>query len=168
MKEWLEKIAGVLCVMTVMLQLIPEGSFAKYVRFYASLLYLLVTAGPLLRLFTQEDLLDQFLNLELIREEHYDLETAVTGLQDLKNETFQSAWQNEVIRQIGEIVGACKGRMEDAELLTGEDYSLQKVNIKIWEEDAAGNAAAQIQQEVAEIFSVAPEQVQIIRLGENE
>lgn len=79
MGEWLGKIAGILCVMTVMLQLMPEGSFAKYVRFYASLLYLLVAAGPLLRFFSEEDILERFLKLELLKEEHFDLEMAEIG-----------------------------------------------------------------------------------------
>ena len=135
MREWLGKIAGILCIMTIILQLLPEGSFGKYVKFYASLLYLLVAAGPVLRLFTQEDLLERFLKLELLKEEHYDLESAVTGLQELRNEMFRDAYEQELACQFEEIVQAYGAEMEDSRIQFEEDDTLREVKIKIRTED---------------------------------
>ena len=166
MKEWLGRIAGILCVMTMILQLIPEGSFTKYVRFYISLLYLLVAAGPLLRFFSQEDVLERFLKLELLKEEHYDLETSVEGLQELKNESFRTVWKNEIIRQIGEIADAYGGSMEAAEVRLGDDDTLQEVNITInIEEGTADQVTEQIREEIAGIYSLTTEHIQIVEPG---
>lgn len=166
MREWLGGIAGMLCVMTVILQIVPEGSFSKYVRFYISLLYLLAVAGPLLRLISQEDTLERFLKLELLKEEHYDLETSVEGLQELKNESFRTAWRNEILRQIGEITAAYGGTMEAGDISLGEDDTLQGVNIKISTEEGSGDQIAeQIRKEISGIYSLAPERIQIARPG---
>lgn len=166
MREWLGRIAGILCIMTVILQMIPEGSFTKYVRFYISLLYLLVAAGPVLRLFSQEDALERFLKLELLKEEHYDLETSVEGLQELKNESFRTAWKHEIVRQIGEITAAYGGNMETAEVKMGDDDTLQEVNIEISaEEGAADKISEQIREEIAGIYSLAPEHIRIAGPG---
>ena len=166
MKEWLGKIAGILCIMTIMLQLLPEGSFGKYVKFYASLLYLLVAAGPVLRLFTQEDLLERFLRLELLKEEHYDLESAVAGLQDLKNETFQNVYEQELICQFEEIVQAYGAFAENIRIQFEEDETLREVNIKIRAMDeAAAGASEKIKREIAGIYGLEQEQIQVEETG---
>lgn len=166
MREWLGRIAGVLCIMTIMLQLLPEGSFGKYVKFYASLLYLLVAVGPVLRLFTQEDLLERFLRLELLKEEHYDLESAVTGLKDLKNEMFRKAYEQELICQFGEIAQAYGAFMENARICFKEDDTLQEVKIKICAEDeTAADAAEKIRREIAGIYGLAQDKIQIEEAG---
>jgi hypothetical protein len=160
MREWFGKIAGVLCVMTVMLHLIPEGSFSKYVRFYASLLYLLVAAGPVIRFFTKEDVLERFLKLELIKEEQYELGTAVEGLQDLKNESFQSVWKQEIVRQFGEIASAYGAEMTDASLVVGEDWTLQEAELQLL--DGQDGTAEKISEEIASIYGLKPDQIRVV------
>ncbi len=166
MREWLGRIAGILCIMTIMFQLLPEGSSGKYVKFYARLLYLLVAAGPVLRLFTQEDLLERFLKLELLKEEHYDLESSVAGLEELKNEMFRNAYEQELIGQFGEIAQAYGASMEDAGILFTEDDTLREVKIKICTKDnAAGDAAEKIRREIAGIYGLEQDKIRIEETG---
>ena len=163
MREWLGKIAGILCIMTIMLQLLPEGSSGKYVKFYASLLYLLVAAGPTLRLFTQEDLLERFLKLELLKEEHYDLESAVEGLQGLKNEMFQNVYEQELTCQFEEIVQAYGAFAEDTDIQFEDDNTLREVKIKIRTEDET--AAEKIRREITGIYGLEQDRIQIEEAG---
>lgn len=162
MREWIGKITGILCIMTVILQLIPQGSFAKYVRFYVSLLYMLAVAAPLLQLFSREDSLERFLNLEFLKEEYYDLGTAVEGLQDLKDETLESVYRRELINQFAEIADICGAQLVDAEVLLDGNVTLQEVKIKIRTGDETTAATGEsIRKEISAIYGIGPEHIRI-------
>ncbi len=162
MREWLGEMAGILCIMTIMLQLLPEGGFRKYVKFYASLLYLLAAAGPILRLFSQEDLLERFLKIELLKEEHYDLESAVAGLEGLKNELFRSAYEKELTAQFGEIAEAYGVFAESVRILFFDDDTLREVKIKISPKDnLTSDAEDKIKREISGIYGLEQERIQI-------
>ncbi|MDY3250170.1 MAG: stage III sporulation protein AF [Candidatus Choladocola sp.] len=106
MNEWLKMLAGSLCVITILLHLVPDGKFEKYVKFYAGLLFFLIAAGPVLEFFAGEGKLERLLELEFLREEQYDLKTAVEGMADLKNDQIRSYYQQELLRQVEGILAA--------------------------------------------------------------
>lgn len=106
MIEWLKTLIGGICILTILLNLLPDGKFTKYVRFYAGLIFFLMAVSPVLRFFAGAGELERLLELEFLREDYYDLETAVEGMSDLKNDYIQAACQNEILRQIEEIASA--------------------------------------------------------------
>ena len=106
MAEWLKSLAGGLCILTVLLHLIPDGKFTKYVKFYAGLLFFLIAARPVIRFFAGDGELERLLRLEFVKEEHYDLQNAVEGMSELKNSQISAALKQEIVRQITEISAA--------------------------------------------------------------
>ncbi len=106
MTQWLKTLTASLCILTILLHLIPQGKFTKYVRFYAGLLFFLIAAAPALEIFTGEGELERLLRLEFLKEEYYDLETAVSGMEDLKNDQIKTAYQQELHRQVEELAEA--------------------------------------------------------------
>lgn len=106
MKEWLKTLIGILCILTILLNLIPDGKFTKYVRFYAGLLFFLTVVSPVLKLFAGEGELERLVQLEFLKEEYDDLETAIEGMDELKNDQIRAACQQEFRRQIKEVAAA--------------------------------------------------------------
>ncbi|MCD8338429.1 MAG: stage III sporulation protein AF [Lachnospiraceae bacterium] len=143
MTQWMKTLAGSMCVLTILLHLVPDGRFAKYVRFYAGLVFFLVAINPALELLGDENQLEQLLALEFLKEEYYDLETAAEGLSDLKNEQILEAYQAELERQVAEIASAYGLMAVSTEITFGGDgYSIETISIIAENSSGEGDEAA--------------------------
>lgn len=49
--EWIENIAFYLVILVAVMQMIPQNSYQKYIRFFAGMILILMLIGPILRLF---------------------------------------------------------------------------------------------------------------------
>ncbi|MCD7820549.1 MAG: stage III sporulation protein AF [Lachnospiraceae bacterium] len=168
MTQWMKTLAAAICIITVLLHLIPENSFAKYVHFYAGLLFFLLVVSPILKFLGSEEDLDDLLQLQLLKEEYYDLETAAEGLTDLKNEQIQTAYQEELKRQVSEIAAACGLSVITAEIVFGEDgYAIEKIMLTLEnpdDEDAAV-AITEVADEITELYLLPASKIEFIGQG---
>lgn len=161
--EWIKTLASSLCILTILLHLIPQGKFVKYVRFYAGLLFFLIAAGPILQIFTGEGVLERMLQLEFLKEEYYDLETAMTGMEDLKNDKIQEAYQQELHRQIQELASAYDLAVESTSLWfdSADGYTLKEVAIKLQAGAYDRSNASMLQEEIAGVYQISLNQIRI-------
>lgn len=49
--QWIENIAFYLVILVAVMQMIPQSSYQKYIRFFAGMILILMLAGPILKLF---------------------------------------------------------------------------------------------------------------------
>ena len=49
--DWMENIALYLVILVAVMQMIPQNSYQKYIRFFAGMILILMLAGPILKLF---------------------------------------------------------------------------------------------------------------------
>lgn len=49
--DWMENIAFYLVILVAIMQMIPQNSYQKYIRFFAGMILILMLAGPMLKLF---------------------------------------------------------------------------------------------------------------------
>lgn len=49
--EWIENIAFYLVILVAVMQMIPQNSYQKYIRFFAGMILILMLVGPILRIF---------------------------------------------------------------------------------------------------------------------
>lgn len=147
MAQWLRTMTGSLCILTVLLHLIPKGKLTRYVRFYAGLLFFLMSAGPLWKLLAGEGGLERLLQLEFLREDYSDLESSVAGMEELKNDRIRTAYRSEIARQVREIAAAYGLRAEEIRLSfdSREEYRLTGISFAVPDagEDASGRAGLQ-------------------------
>lgn len=132
MKEWLKLLLYSICIITLLLHLLPDGKFVKYVRFYAGLLFFLIALEPLLGLFLEDGELAKVLQLRFLKEEYQDLSSSVEGLGELKNAQIQTAYQTEISRQIAQIAASCTGEAANATVTFSSDgYTPEKAVIHL-------------------------------------
>ena len=48
--DWMENIAFYLVILVAVMQMIPQNSYQKYIRFFAGMILILMLAGPILRI----------------------------------------------------------------------------------------------------------------------
>ena len=54
--EWIENIAFYLVILVAVMQMIPQNSYQKYIRFFAGMILILMLAGPIFRIFGMTEL----------------------------------------------------------------------------------------------------------------
>ncbi|MCD7955771.1 MAG: stage III sporulation protein AF [Lachnospiraceae bacterium] len=168
MREWIKTVSASICIMTILVHLIPDGRFAKYVRFYAGLLIFFMIILPVLELLGTEGELERYLQLEFLKEDYYDLETAAAGLADLKNDQILEAFQEELTRQISEVAEAYGLQVASTEIDFGEDgYSIDSIALKVEAaddktEEEISEAAAGARSEIAGLYLIPALNIEII------
>ncbi|MFR7717657.1 MAG: stage III sporulation protein AF [Lachnospiraceae bacterium] len=132
MREWLKLLLYSICIITLLLHLLPDGKFVKYVRFYAGLLFFLIALEPLLGLFLGNGELTKLLQLRFLKEEYRDLSGTVEGLGELKNARIREAYQKEISRQIAGIAASCTGKEASAKITFSADgYTPASAEIRL-------------------------------------
>ena len=53
--DWIENIAFYLVVLVAVMQMIPQNSYHKYIRFFAGMILILMLAGPIIKMFGMTD-----------------------------------------------------------------------------------------------------------------
>lgn len=163
MSQWLKSLSASLCILTILLHLIPKGKFAKYVQFYGGLLLFLVASKPVWEIFVGEGELGRLLQLEFLKEEYYDLETSVNGLEELKNDQIQKAYQNEIRRQMEELLTAYEVSDAQVELYFEEEngYLLKRVDLHTVKEDQQEKLDT-VCQEIAGVYDLDRKDIRIL------
>ena len=49
--QWIENIAFYLVIVVVVIQMIPDNAYKKYIRFFAGMILILMLTGPILKMF---------------------------------------------------------------------------------------------------------------------
>lgn len=52
--EWMENIAFYMVLIVAVIQMLPNSSYKKYVRFFAGMILILMMMGPVLKIFRME------------------------------------------------------------------------------------------------------------------
>lgn len=181
MREWLKLLLYSICIITLLLHLLPDGKFVKYVRFYAGLLFFLIALEPLLGLFLGNGELAKLLQLRFLKEEYRDLSGTVEGLGELKNARIREAYQKEINRQIAEIAASCTGKEASARITFSADgYTPESAEIRLSSSESSQSfpagaakaddsklsfAAATIRQELFSVYALPSEAVLIFDTG---
>lgn len=156
MAEWVKTVSAALCILAILIHLVPNGKFQKYVQFYGGLLFFLIASEPVLDFFSGKGSLERLLKLEFLKEDYYDLETSVSGLEELKNEKIRNAYQQEIRRQIQEIADAY-GDLEvqvEVSFSEEEEYLLKEVWIYGEISETQQIILEQICQEISGIYAI--------------
>ena len=53
--DWIENIAFYLVILVAVMQMIPQNSYQKYIRFFAGMILIMMLAGPIVKLFGMTD-----------------------------------------------------------------------------------------------------------------
>lgn len=162
MEGWLKTLTGTLCILTVLTHLLPGGKFSGYVKFYVGILFFLVAVRPAMNLLFGDGELERLLQLEFTKGAYTDMEGTVEGMAELKNAQIIAACQEEVKRQIQEIVMACYLQPETISVTFSRENEYVPERVTIASEKEADTSQKQtVQQEIADLYGIPTENIQI-------
>ncbi|MBQ8559687.1 MAG: stage III sporulation protein AF [Tyzzerella sp.] len=85
--EWIENIAFYMVIITVAMQMIPNDSYKKYIRFFTGLILIIMLAGPIMKIFGVEQELQEFYKSAEYQQKVKEIERATKYLEEFSGET---------------------------------------------------------------------------------
>lgn len=176
---WVKQMIFYLCFLELVCQLVPKQNYRRYVRFFGSVIFVISVLSPLMSVLSAEDAFERTLQKAFIQEEAMRLEEVRENLAGLQNREITIAYENELRRQVREIIETENERALQIKLLfeEGKDKpsALQGMEIVLAEKNSAANvfekeikdaavqqtAVDQIQVELAATYGLSPADIEI-------
>ena len=79
--QWIENIAFYLVIIVAVIQMIPDNSYKKYVRFFAGMILILMMCGPIIKILGMSDYQNEEYRKALL-----EIEKAVEEMEDTLGE----------------------------------------------------------------------------------
>ena len=145
MANWLKSLMGGICIITILLHLLPEGKFTKYVKFYAGLLFCLMVLKPVLNFFAGDGEFERLLSLELLKEKYYEL----------KNHEIMEAYRAELTRQIQELGNSYQIEISEIDTYFDEkdEYQLKGIELSV-KEGTEDTKIEELKKEISQLYLV--------------
>ncbi|HIR93077.1 MAG TPA: stage III sporulation protein AF [Candidatus Egerieimonas intestinavium] len=172
---WMRNLAYTLLFFTAVLQLLPEGDYRRYVKYFLGLLLILTVMGPLLDLFSLEDSLGGIMDRYLERSEDYQQEAFSEG-ERIADSYVKEAAALTVEGQLLEIFSGEELAVADLSMEQGEDGLPTELWVLAVPREAegqivAGNArtapesqqprAQRLKNQVGEVYGLSAEHIHI-------
>lgn len=93
--QWLENLAFYMILVTAVLQVLPNNSYQKYIRFFAGLILVIILMGPILRIAGMEEKLGDIYKSTEYRQQTREIEEASSFLENIENPLWEGENQNE-------------------------------------------------------------------------
>ncbi len=84
--QWVENITFYLILITVAMQLLPNQSYKKYIRFFMGLVLIIMLANPILKIFGLKEAFQTFYQEAEYEQKLEEIEEATKYLEDISNE----------------------------------------------------------------------------------
>lgn len=125
--RWAKNFIFCLCLLELLCHLVRNEDYRRYIRFFGGLIVLLLVFSPLAEIFSVGEAFGEELRQALTAEEVRELQISQEALSGLQNEKIAEAYENELRRQIEEIV---------------QFYGQQPLSVTLSLEEQQGSAAS--------------------------
>lgn len=84
--QWIENIAFYLVILTVAMQMIPNESYKKYIRFFTGVILIIMVSSPILQVLGMEQNLLNFYKDAQYQQKIKEIEEATKYMEDIFSE----------------------------------------------------------------------------------
>lgn len=84
--QWIENMTFGLVIFTVVIQLVPNNSYKKYIRFFMGLILIIMLSKPIMNLFSMEESFHEFYKETEYEQKVKEIEEATKYLEDISSE----------------------------------------------------------------------------------
>ena len=143
--EWVKRMIFLGIFLTILLQVLPSGTYRKYVRFFVGMVFVLTIVSPLFSLLGQKNW-EQTLERELLQQD-----VLQSGQLDF------SYMERQMIEKLGEMNG-CPVRQ--VEVNFSEDNG-SILRVKVWTVVISEASRQRMQEETAQACGISADQVEV-------
>ncbi len=129
--EWVRNIVIYLILNTIIMNLLGNSSYKKYVSIVSGMILLLIVVTPFLKLFNIDEILDYYLNANIYQADVSDFQNELRIMEDSQ--------KDKVYAELNKMISA-----QVADILLENDLYLYKVDIVI-NQDVTSNSFGEIE-----------------------
>ena len=101
---WMKGIAVFLIFSGILLQILPDEKYRKYVRFILGLILMLLLADPLLRLTRQSDALTEKIRFFTLEQKREELQEEISHAEDAYKKKLEEGYKEILNEQLEELL----------------------------------------------------------------
>lgn len=159
--EWIKRMIYLTIFLTLLLQILPKGSYRKYVKFFAGLVFVITVLNPLMGILQQENWEEELLNGLLYEESVREGELDFDYMEEQQKKYYAKSMGmavREVAEQAADDVGV---EIVDIEVENSkDDGKLQFVTVRV---DTSSSILMQdMKQRLSELLSLNDSQVEVL------
>nr|WP_109625557.1 stage III sporulation protein AF [Murimonas intestini] len=129
---WIRNIVCFLCFINLFVQLLPNNSFQKYVKFFAGILLVIIVLGPLADVAGLKGKFEAAWRKENLKGDYNELEIDMHGMEELRSKKIMEVYEGELKKQIESIVKSHGLFLIDSEIIfKSEDGSYVPESISV-------------------------------------
>lgn len=84
--QWIENMTFGLVIFTIVIQLVPNNSYKKYIHFFMGLILIIMLSNPIMKLFGMEESFHEFYKETEYEQKVKEIEEATKYLEDISSE----------------------------------------------------------------------------------
>ena len=158
--EWVKRMIFLGIFLTILLQVLPSGTYRKYVRFFAGMVFVLTIVSPLFSLLGQKNW-EQTLERELLQEEVLQSGQLDFSYMERQQQKYYEEQTKDVVTQMIEKLGETNGcPVQRVEVkLSEKDGSI--IHVIVWSAITGEQSRQRMQEETAQACGIAADQVEV-------
>ena len=160
--EWVKRMIFLGIFLTILLQVLPNGTYRKYVRFFAGMVFVLTIVSPLFSILGQKNW-EQTLEKELLQEDVLQSGQLDFSYMERQQKAYYEEQTKDAVTQMIEKLGETNGcPVQQVEVqLSEEDGSTQRVSV--WTTVISEQSRLRMQEETAQACGISADQVEVYK-----
>jgi len=131
---YIRNIICFLCFFQVFLHLVPKEQYQKYLKLFGNLILVFLLLRPVTAVFGMEEHLEDVLSRELRNIEYGELKLHVKGVEELRTQIVNQAYEEEVKKQIRTIPPEYGLSVVSEEVIFDEEMMPENIRIRVLED----------------------------------
>ena len=158
--EWVKRMIFLGIVLTILLQVLPNGTYRKYVRFFAGMVFVLTIVSPLFSILGQKNW-EQTLERELLQEDVLQSGQLDFSYMERQQQAYYEVQTKDAVAQMIEKLGETNGcPVQQVEVnLSEDDGSI--LQVKVWTAVTSEQSRQRMQEETAQACGISADQVEV-------
>ncbi|TAH66647.1 MAG: hypothetical protein EWM47_09940 [Anaerolineaceae bacterium] len=119
--EWVRNIVIYLILNTIIMNLLGNSSYKKYVSIISGMILLLIVVSPFLKLINMDEILDYYLNTNIYQTDVSDFQNELRIMEDKQKEAVFAGFTERIKDQVADILQDDNLYLYDVDVVINQD-----------------------------------------------
>lgn len=170
---WVKNIVCFYIFMAIILHLLPQESYRKYVRFFSGMLLTILVVAPALSLFGKEEALMQKISQAGFFQELDNVKMDTKYLEQTQKKAYVKEYEKAIEMDVSQIAEGREMQVVWAKVQLSEEYQVESIRMEVALSGEDGSSIEKASfgddsREYPEVYGLKQELMEFYRLGEGQ
>lgn len=128
---WVKNLVCFYLLLTVVLHLLPQKSYRKYIRFFAGMLLIILVVSPVLSLLGNEEALKSKISQAEFFQDLDNMKLDTEHLEAVQKETYLREYENALEMDVGRMAEQKQLVAQAVEVRLTEEYEVESIEMTV-------------------------------------